>query len=126
MVPARLFFRGRPGWVRSKAWIWDFSSTLRTTAWAGGSTYRPTMSRTLAANFGSLESLKVRRRRAEAIYKEFARDIRQEEWCNTVAKSAQLLTARKFPVQGTEHRAAAQKRMTVSTAPAKMAISTPS
>ena len=27
-----------------------FSSTDRTTAWAGGSTYRPTMSRSLAAN----------------------------------------------------------------------------
>jgi sugar lactone lactonase YvrE len=32
---AQPFFRGRPGWVRSRAWIWDFSSTLRTTAWAG-------------------------------------------------------------------------------------------
>jgi len=30
--------RGRPGWVRSSAWIWFFSSTERTTAWAGGST----------------------------------------------------------------------------------------
>src|SRR3982074_2574111 len=32
------FFIGRPGWVRSSAWIWLFSSTERTTAWAGGST----------------------------------------------------------------------------------------
>src|SRR5258707_15688396 len=38
MVAARPFFIGRPGWVRSSAWIWLFSSTDRTTAWAGGST----------------------------------------------------------------------------------------
>ena len=38
MVPARPFFMGSPGWVRSRAWIWDFSSTDNTTAWAGGST----------------------------------------------------------------------------------------
>ena len=31
-------FSGRPGWVRSSAWIWLFSSTDSTTAWAGGST----------------------------------------------------------------------------------------
>ena len=29
---------GRPGWVRSSAWIWLFSSTDSTMAWAGGST----------------------------------------------------------------------------------------
>ena len=29
---------GRPGWVRSSAWIWLFSSTESTTACAGGST----------------------------------------------------------------------------------------
>jgi len=34
----RPFFIGSPGWVRSSAWIWFFSSMLRTTAWAGGST----------------------------------------------------------------------------------------
>ena len=28
----RPFFMGKPGWVRSSAWIWLFSSTLRTTA----------------------------------------------------------------------------------------------
>src|SRR6266478_3241607 len=27
MVPARPFFIGNPGWVRSSAWIWLFSST---------------------------------------------------------------------------------------------------
>jgi hypothetical protein len=32
------FFMGRPGWVRSSAWIWLFSSTDSTMAWAGGST----------------------------------------------------------------------------------------
>ena len=34
----RPFFIGRPGWVRSSAWIWLFSSTDSTMAWAGGST----------------------------------------------------------------------------------------
>src|SRR4249920_1528280 len=29
-------FIGRPGWVRSSAWICDFSSIETTTAWAGG------------------------------------------------------------------------------------------
>ena len=38
IVPARPGFIGKPGWVRSSAWIWLFSSTERTTAWAGGST----------------------------------------------------------------------------------------
>ena len=32
------FFIGRPGWLRSSAWIWLFSSTDNTMAWAGGST----------------------------------------------------------------------------------------
>src|SRR3954454_12943367 len=31
-------FSGSPGWVRSRAWIWLFSSTESTMAWAGGST----------------------------------------------------------------------------------------
>src|ERR1700749_3128733 len=57
MVPARPFFIGKPGWVRSSSWIWLFSSTERTTAWAGGSTYRPTTSRSLSTNRGSVESL---------------------------------------------------------------------
>ena len=56
--PALPFFIGSPGWVRSSAWIWLFSSTDSTTACAGGSTYRPTMSWSLAANSGSLDSLK--------------------------------------------------------------------
>ena len=29
-------FIGRPGWVRSSAWIGDFSSIDTTTAWMGG------------------------------------------------------------------------------------------
>src|SRR6185312_12395823 len=36
MVPARPFFIGRPGWLRSSAWIWLFSSTDSTSALAGG------------------------------------------------------------------------------------------
>src|SRR3972149_4571914 len=36
MVPARPFLIGRPGCVRSSAWIWLFSSTASTTALPGG------------------------------------------------------------------------------------------
>ena len=38
VVAQRPFFIGKPGWVRSSAWICDFSSTDNTTACAGGST----------------------------------------------------------------------------------------
>ena len=37
MVPARPFFKGKPGCVRSSAWIWLFSSTESTSAFSGGS-----------------------------------------------------------------------------------------
>ena len=50
---------GRTGWVRSSAWIWDFSSTQTTIAYAGGSRYSPTTSRTLASSSGSVENLNV-------------------------------------------------------------------
>ena len=40
--------------------IWLFSSTERTTAWAGGSTQRPTMSLSFSTNSGSFDSLNVR------------------------------------------------------------------
>ena len=36
MVPHLPDFIGSPGWVRSSAWICDFSSIESTTAWAGG------------------------------------------------------------------------------------------
>src|SRR4249919_973884 len=32
MVPQRRFLSGKPGWVRSSAWIWLFSSTENTSA----------------------------------------------------------------------------------------------
>jgi hypothetical protein len=50
----RPLFSCKPGAIHT----WLFSSTDSTTAWAGGSTYRPTMSSSLAANAGSLDSLK--------------------------------------------------------------------
>ena len=53
---------GRPGCVRPRAWICDFSSTDRTTAWRGGAGYSPTMSASWAMNSGSRLRLKVRRR----------------------------------------------------------------
>ena len=59
---ASLLHAADPGCVRSSAWIWLFSSIERTTACAGGSTYRPTMSVILAANSGSCDRLKVRTR----------------------------------------------------------------
>src|SRR5512135_322921 len=42
---------GSTGAVRSRAWIWDFSSTDSTIVFSGGSRYRPT---TLASNCGSV------------------------------------------------------------------------
>src|SRR5437867_9083015 len=59
IVPARPFFMGRPGWVRSRAWIWLFSSNDSTSACSGGFRYRPTMSSSFSAKRGSLLSLKV-------------------------------------------------------------------
>ena len=41
IVPARPFFMGRPGRVRSSAWIWLFSSTQRTKALSGGLRVEP-------------------------------------------------------------------------------------
>ena len=57
-----------------------------------------------------------------------ARDIKQNEFGRFASyrHSVQLLTVHILPVHGTEHRAAIQKPTAVSTAPAKMAISTPS
>src|SRR5438132_12549226 len=60
IVPHRPFFRGRPGWVRSKAWIWLFSSTHNTIPFCGGFKYRPTTSVNFSMNWGSRDSLKVR------------------------------------------------------------------
>src|SRR4029453_2723030 len=53
---------GRTGCSRSSAWIWLFSSTLRTSARLGGERYSPTISRTFSTNRGSLESLKASER----------------------------------------------------------------
>ncbi len=50
---------GRIGAVGSSAWIWDFSSTLTTTALCGGFRYSPTTSRILASSSGSVENLNV-------------------------------------------------------------------
>jgi glyoxylate carboligase len=50
---------GKIGAVRSRAWIWDFSSTQSTTARSGGLRYTPTTSLTLATTCGSLESFHV-------------------------------------------------------------------
>ena len=47
--PGGARFIGNPGWVRSSAWIWLFSSTERTTAWAGGSSSMPTTSLSFSA-----------------------------------------------------------------------------
>ena len=44
---------------RSSAWICDFSSIDNTTAWAGGSTYRPTISVSFSAKAGVGRQLEV-------------------------------------------------------------------
>src|SRR5207247_4946349 len=42
IVPHRPFFRGRPGWVRSKAWIWLFHPrTTRSPSAVGSNTDPP-------------------------------------------------------------------------------------
>src|ERR1017187_2905475 len=50
---------GKPGWVRSNASIWLFSSTQRTMACCGGLRYRPTPSVIFSRNLGTRDSLKV-------------------------------------------------------------------
>ena len=57
--PQRPRFIGNPGWVRSSAWIWLFSSTDSTSARSGGLRYRPTTSRSFSTNRRSRDSLKV-------------------------------------------------------------------
>jgi len=42
--------------VGSRAWIWDFSSTLSTTVFSGGFSYNPTTSPTFASRSGSVEN----------------------------------------------------------------------
>src|SRR6202142_818869 len=59
MVPPRPAFIGSDGSLRSKAWHWVFSSKLNTTARAGGFTYSPTTSTSLASKGGSLLTLNV-------------------------------------------------------------------
>jgi hypothetical protein len=48
--------RGGIGWVRSSAWIWDFSSTHSTTAFSGRARSRPSTSVTLPTSSGSVEN----------------------------------------------------------------------
>src|SRR5660397_281804 len=52
-------------WARSKAWMWGFSSTQRTTAFSGASRYRPTTSAALRSNSGSVLTHQLRRRSSE-------------------------------------------------------------
>src|SRR5512142_2409388 len=59
MVPARPFFIGSDGWVRSNACTWLFSSRQSTTALSGGFRYRPTTSTSFSSNRGSFDSLNV-------------------------------------------------------------------
>src|SRR5512146_1052701 len=59
MVPARPFFMGSDGWVRSNACTWLFSSRQSTTALSGGFRYRPTTSTSFSSNRGSVDSLNV-------------------------------------------------------------------
>ena len=58
MVPVRPFFTGSRGWVRSSAWTCDFSSIDSTTARAGGSKYKPTISVSFSAKAESLDNVK--------------------------------------------------------------------
>jgi hypothetical protein len=57
---AAAFFSGKPGRVRSSAWIWLFSSIDRTTACSGALTYSPVTALSFVAKLGSLDSLNWR------------------------------------------------------------------
>src|SRR5512146_2025620 len=59
MVPARPFFMGSDGWVRSNAYTWLFSSRHSTTAFSGGFRYSPTTSTSFSSNRGSVDNLNV-------------------------------------------------------------------
>src|SRR5512135_1443670 len=59
MVPARPFFMGSDGWVRSNACTWLFSSRHSTTAFSGGFRYSPTTSTSFSSNRGSVDNLNV-------------------------------------------------------------------
>lgn len=48
----RLFFKGSPGWVRSRAWIWLFSSAQKTRALSGGLRVEPDHVRQLLDELG--------------------------------------------------------------------------
>ena len=52
--------RGSPGWVRSSACIWVFSSQQSTTALSGGARYSPITSQNFASKCLSLDSLNWR------------------------------------------------------------------
>jgi hypothetical protein len=58
-VQAEPFFMGRFDWVRSNAWIWDFSSTPSTTVWAGGPAIKAAQVADLGSDFRWLDNLKV-------------------------------------------------------------------
>src|SRR5205809_6307579 len=57
MVPQRPFLIGRPGCVRSSAWIWLFSSTHSTIACCGGLRYKPTTTVNFARNLACREDV---------------------------------------------------------------------
>jgi hypothetical protein len=57
-VPARPATIGNDACVRSRAWIWDFSSMHSTIAYSGFN-YRPNTSMRLSSNLGSVEILNV-------------------------------------------------------------------
>jgi hypothetical protein len=67
MSPAGSAGVGQEGWVRSSAWICDFSSTHSTIACADDSGHNPTTSRTLASSSRSLENLKARSARVDVV-----------------------------------------------------------
>ena len=66
---------GRIGTVRSRAWIWDFSSTQSTIAFSVGARYNPMTSVTFATSSGSVENLNVSRRHGWTPYSRQARAI---------------------------------------------------
>ncbi len=124
-LPGRI---GSSGWLRSRAWIWAFSSTHSTSALSGGFRYSPTMSRTLSMNNGSGDSLKVSLRCGCRLK---ARQIRLTVlWlmphCRAIARVLQCVASRGVVSRVNVTTRSTSASLTVRGAPGRGSSSNPS
>lgn len=95
---------GRMGCVRSSAWIWLFSSTHNTMAFTGGARYRPTMSRALSTNIGSVEI--GHHQRPSRTSQEARSEGVAHVWCDSGAQGIGPLGNWRKPFQDRQQRSA--------------------